>query len=250
MNLPQLILFDMDGTLASSKQSVDPEMAHLLADLLSKTKGAIISGGGYEQFETQFFPSFDGIPVAFENLYLLPTSGAAMYRYEAGAWQKIYQETFTTDEKQQVREALAKALEESGYVAPETIYGETIEDRDSQISFSANGQEAPLAVKSVWDPNHEKRERIISYLQNYLPDFSIEIGGTNTIDITKPGVDKTYGIMRIGKELAIAQEDMFYIGDSIFPGGNDYVVTTTNVPWRKVSGPEETKQVIRELLSL
>jgi phosphomannomutase len=246
--MPRLIMFDLDGTLASSKEPMDAEMAALILQLIGVTNIAIISGGGYPQLDTQFL-SVLGVPTpSFGKLFLLPTSGAAMYRYADG-WHEIYSETLTPSEKQGIIDALEAALAESAYAAPEHIYGETIEDRGSQISFSANGQEAPLAVKSAWDPSHEKRERIASFLKTRLPEFSIRIGGTNTIDITKHGVDKAYGIRRIENELDIPQRDMLFIGDAIFPGGNDYVVTTSDVPWKKVSGPEETKRIIRELLS-
>ena len=247
--MPRLIMFDLDGTLASSKEAMDAEMATLILELIKVTDIAIISGGGYPQLETQFLSTLGTPTPSFARLFLLPTSGAAMYRYADNGWREIYSETLTPNEKQGIIDALHAALTESAYEAPEHIYGETIEDRGSQISFSANGQEAPLVVKTAWDPSHEKRERIASFLKTRLPEFSIRIGGTNTIDITKPGVDKAYGIRRIENELDIPERDMLFIGDAIFPGGNDYVVTTSDVPWKKVSGPEETKRIIRELLS-
>lgn len=248
MSLPRLILFDLDGTLAESKQKMDAEMAALLTELLAHTKVAVISGGGYDQFERQFLSSFAHFS-SFENLYLLPTSGATFYQYEQNTWRAIYKESLSPEEKEVVEDALRKALEESGHISPPTIYGETIEDRGSQISFSANGQDAPLAIKAVWDPDHTKRARIAEFLRPLLPQFSIRIGGTNTIDITKEGVDKAYGIRRIEEKLGIPQADMLFIGDALFPGGNDYAVTETETPWKKVTGSEETKQLIRELLA-
>ena len=43
--MKKLIVFDLDGTLAESKSSLDGEMAVLLRDLLGIVKVAIISGG-------------------------------------------------------------------------------------------------------------------------------------------------------------------------------------------------------------
>jgi phosphomannomutase len=49
----KLIVFDLDGTLAASKSSLDAEMSSLLHDLLGVVKVAVISGGAWLQFEKQ-----------------------------------------------------------------------------------------------------------------------------------------------------------------------------------------------------
>jgi hypothetical protein len=46
--MKSLIIFDLDGTLAESKSSLDGEMAALLGRLLEVVKVAIISGGAWE----------------------------------------------------------------------------------------------------------------------------------------------------------------------------------------------------------
>jgi len=42
---------------------------------------------------------------------------------------------------------------------------------------------------------------------------------------------------------------MIYIGDALFPGGNDYPVEEAGVDSIRVKGPEETKQVIRTIIA-
>ena len=51
--MKKLIVFDLDGTLAESKSSLDAEMSTLLHDLLGVVKVAVISGGDWPQFEKQ-----------------------------------------------------------------------------------------------------------------------------------------------------------------------------------------------------
>ena len=51
--MKQLIVFDLDGTLAESKSSLDPEMSSLIHDLLGIVKVAVISGGAWKQFKDQ-----------------------------------------------------------------------------------------------------------------------------------------------------------------------------------------------------
>ena len=95
--MKSLVVFDLDGTLALSKSSVDAEMAALLGRLLAIAKVAVISGGAWSQFEKQvlaFLPHDDRL----KGLSMLPTCGTKFYRFD-GAWQKLYSENFTADEK-------------------------------------------------------------------------------------------------------------------------------------------------------
>ena len=49
--MKKLIVYDLDGTLAESKSSLDAEMAARLHDLLGIVKVAVISGGDWPQFQ-------------------------------------------------------------------------------------------------------------------------------------------------------------------------------------------------------
>jgi len=84
----KLIVFDLDGTLADSKSSLDPEMSALLHDLLRVVQVAVISGGNWPQFEEQLLSSLprDG---RLTNLSLLPTCGTKFFQY-GGDWKEIY----------------------------------------------------------------------------------------------------------------------------------------------------------------
>ena len=110
--MKKLIVFDLDGTLAESKASLDAEMAALLHDLLGIVKVAVISGGDWPQFEKQLLSNLPH-DKRLENLSLLPTCGTKFYQY-AGDWKKIYSEDFTADEKEKIISSLKKAIEESG----------------------------------------------------------------------------------------------------------------------------------------
>jgi hydroxymethylpyrimidine pyrophosphatase-like HAD family hydrolase len=48
--MKKLIVFDLDGTLAESKSSLDTEMSTLLHNLIRIVKVAVISGGDWPQF--------------------------------------------------------------------------------------------------------------------------------------------------------------------------------------------------------
>jgi len=249
----ELIIFDKDGTLTDSKSVIDDEMAALLVQLLAKKKVAIISGSIYQIFETQILNRLPVGTLHLTNLYLLPTSGTRLYVWQ-GNWQEKYAENLSESDKKLILEKLKMALTMAKYEFPtktngKQSYGEIIEDRGSQITFSALGQNAPLKPKEAWDPTREKRQLIVSYLQDKLPRFDVRIGGTTSIDITIKGVNKAYGIRKLEDFLKIPTERIVFIGDTIFPGGNDYPAKSTGVDCIQVSGPEETKKVIMRLLS-
>ena len=211
----KLIVFDLDGTLAESKSSLDAEMSRLLHDLLGVVKVAVISGGGWPQFEKQVLSHLPH-DESLANLSLLPTCGTKFFRY-AGDWKKLYSEDFTADEKAKIVGSLKKAVGEAGFKA-ERVWGEVIEDRGSQITFSALGQQAPLEEKKKWDPDFAKRKKIKAILDTLIPEFSVGMGGATSIDVTKPGIDKAYGIGKLRDVLGISLKEMIFIGDALFAG--------------------------------
>jgi len=245
MALPDkdLIIFDLDGTLTPAKSTMHADMGALLARLLAQKKVAVISGGTYTQFQTEFLASLPNGVGGFANLYLLPTSGTRLFVWK-GVWTEQYAENLSSKDKSAIMEALHSALSAAGYHEPEKAYGPVIEDRGSQITFSALGQSAPFDIKSQWDPRHEKRGAIADILKDKIPQFDVRIGGTTSIDITRRGVNKAYGIHKLEQFLKIPIDRMLFIGDALFYGGNDYPAKTTGVDCISVAGPDETKKLI------
>ncbi len=244
--MKKLIVFDLDGTLAESKSSLDSEMSALLHDLLGIAKVAVISGGDWPQFEKQLLADLPH-DERLVNLSVLPTCGTKFFQY-AGDWKKIYSEDFTTDEKEKIISSLKKAIDAAGFKV-EKVWGEVIEDRGSQITFSALGQQAPLAEKEKWDADFTKRKKIKGILDTLIPEFSVRMGGSTSIDVTKPGIDKAYGIRKLRDILGIPLNEMIFIGDALFPGGNDYPAEEAGVVSIPVRGPNETKRVIEAIIA-
>jgi hypothetical protein len=242
----KLIVFDLDGTLADSKSSLDGEMSGLLHDLLGILKVAVISGGDWPQFEKQVVSKLPH-DERLKDLSLLPTCGTKFYQY-SGEWKKLYEEDFTSEEREKILRSLKESLGESGYKVAR-VWGEVVEDRGSQITFSALGQQAPLGEKEKWDPDYAKRKQIKAILDKRIPQFSVRIGGSTSIDITKPGIDKAYGIGKLQEILHISLKEMIYIGDALFVGGNDYPAEKAGVDSIPVKGPDETKRVIEAIIA-
>jgi len=242
----KLIVFDLDGTLAESKSPLDAVMAARLHDLLNIVKVAVISGGDWPQFEKQLLSNLPQ-DQCLVNLSILPTCGTKFFQY-AGEWKKIYSEDFTAAEKKKIVSSLEKAVGAAGFKV-ERVWGEVIEDRGSQITFSALGQQAPLAEKDKWDPDFAKRKKIKSILDTFIPEFSVRLGGTTSVDVTKHGIDKAYGIRKLRDFLGISLKEMVFIGDALFPGGNDYPAIEAGVVAIEVRGPNETKLVVETIIA-
>lgn len=240
-----LIVFDLDGTLAESKTSIDTEMADLLNSLLGIVKVSVISGGAWPQFQAQVLASIRH-DADLRNLFLLPTCGTKFYRFGTD-WELLYSEDFTAAEKGRIIEALRQSTAATESKSGK-VWGEIIEDRGSQITFSALGQEAPLDEKLKWDPDYSKRKKMKLVLDKLIPEFAVNLGGATSIDVTKPGIDKAYGIRKLRDILHIPIKEMIYIGDALFPGGNDYPAKQAGVCSIQVRDPWQTKRVIETII--
>ena len=242
----KLIVFDLDGTLAESKSSLDAEMATLLGSLLDIVRVAVISGGDWPQFQKQLLSNLSR-GEHLKKLSLLPTCGTKFYKYESD-WEQLYSEDLTDAEKEKIVRSLKLVSGSSDFKAERT-WGDVIEDRGSQITFSALGQQAPIEEKKKWDLDFTKRKKMKALLDNLIPEFTVRLGGTTSIDVTKPGIDKAYGIRKLRDTLGIAIHEMIFIGDALFPGGNDYPAKEAGVVSVQVKDPDETKRVIEAIVA-
>lgn len=206
---------------------------------------AVISGGDWPQFDKQVasrLPPRADLP----RLWLMPTTGTKLYVHRGEDWETV--ELFGAEQRDWIFAAFDAALEATGFM-PEETWGERIEDRGSQITFSALGQQAPIHAKEVWDPDFAKRRIIQADLRRRLPGLSINMGGATSIDITREGVDKGYGLKKLNEASGIALEAMLFIGDAIFPGENDYPAKDLGLDTVRVRDPQETRAVVEAIVA-
>lgn len=237
------VVFDLDDTLAASKSAMDPAMSAALARLLERVPVCIISGGRFEQFEAQALSGFTASHDALAQLHLMPTCGTRYYLWGDGAWQQQYAEDLSDDEKQRTIAVLEQGARELGLWHP-GAWGDIIEDRGSQITFSALGQRAPVEQKSAWDPDGAKKSALREYAASRLPDLEVRSGGSTSIDVTRKGIDKAYGMQRLLERLSATTDDVLFIGDRLDEGGNDYPVYAMGVPSVAIHGWPQTLEVV------
>ena len=241
------MVFDLDDTLAPSKSSMDPAMSDALARLLERVEVCIISGGRFEQFESQALSTFDAAPGALRRLHLMPTCGTRYYRWAGRGWELQYAEDLTADEKSRSIDVLEAGARELGLWAPGT-WGDIIEDRGSQITFSALGQQAPVDAKMAWDPDGAKKRALGAYASERLPDLEVRGGGSTSIDITRKGIDKAYGVTKLLGKLTATADELLFVGDRLDDAGNDYPVYAMGVPCVAVEDWHETLGAVNELI--
>ena len=245
----KVIVFDLDGTLTESKSDLDKKMAELIAELLEKRYVAVTSGCSFHQFENQFL---DMLPQTTNrsNLFLFPTCSASGYYYDRkkGGFYRAYSNLMPKQDVKRILRSFKSVFAEIGYLHPKRTYGPVFENRGSQLTFSALGQEAPLKLKRKWDPDQKKRLTIRRHLRPRLPNFEITIGGTTSIDVTRKGVNKTLCVRKLSERLHAHKKEMLFIGDALFKGGNDHIMKSTGIHCVPVSGPTETKELVARII--
>lgn len=248
MTAPALVAFDLDDTLAPSKGEIDDRIAALLLRLLQTVDVAIISGGNEAQFHSQVVARLgDADEGALARLHLLPTCGTRYLRYNGTSFASVYAHDLSEEHKRAALTALREEAERLG-LWETSPWGEILEDRGSQITFSALGQHAPRDAKHDWDPTGEKRGRLRDAVAARLPGLEVRSGGSTSIDITQEGIDKAFGMRQLAAHTGIALTDMLFYGDRLDEGGNDYPVRAIGVPSVAVEGWEDTADKLDALL--
>jgi hypothetical protein len=250
----KIIAFDVDGTLTASKTLITDSMANFIKELVKQKMVIAIAGGAFKQMQTQFLPPFlhdESMMPFIHNFTLLPTSGSQRYEYdeEKKEWIMTDKEPLDNKVKEKAIKLLQEVISNPIYEIPPNPIGNIIEDRDTQITFTPNGQQAPVELKLRFDPDRKKREKIKAFLEPQLPEVSILINGTSSIDILPKGFNKAVGLMRFLDKAGFNKSEVIFVGDGLFPGGNDYSVYEAGFDTIAVKNPEETEVIIKTWLA-
>jgi len=248
IGIKKLLAFDLDGTLAPSKSALPDPVALALSHLINHFQICVISGGKFDQFNHQLLPYLKIDDQLLTKLHLMPTCGTRYYNYDISkkTWKIVYAEDLSATDKQQIIGAINQAVDQLK-LNQHQVYGPQIEDRGSQISWSALGQdivevlgEEGIRQKEAWDSDNTKKNRIRDHIAPLLPNFEVRVGGLTTIDITKLGIDKAYGMNKLIDQLKIVKKDILFFGDKLRPGGNDYPVLEMGIDSLEVSDWRDT----------
>lgn len=248
-----MLAFDIDHTLGLSKQPIPKEVAALLIRLLEKFEICIISGRSFDQFMAQVIGRLP-IPDAelFQHLHCLPAQGTQYYRFTETGWEMVYAHYLREEEVSKIFATVKQSAKELGYWRKENREaGDTIlENRQSQVTFAAVDTSAETEVKRAWDPDCIKRTKIIDRCKEIAPEFEYKIGGNTSIDITRPGMDKGFGIRMLLEKLEMEKEEILYFGDMTKPGGNDYPIVQMGIDTITVTEYTDTIFALKAMLGI
>lgn len=262
--MKKLIAFDQDDTINITKLPLDEEMASLFVELLEKFQVCIISGTNWEVMKKNDIDTLKVYKnVNYKNYLIMPTTGTQLWHYVGDdaelkedqvlqdGFKREYAYFLTDSQVERIHNSIEKAAKELGYWC-ENPKGEIIENRGSQVTFSALGQWATPEEKHAWDPEMTKRKAIVAKIQPVLDelDLQVGIGGATSIDVTLPGIDKAYGMKRLMDHTGLVKEDILFIGDKLQPGGNDYPVKSLSIDTIEVKSAEDTKWILRGILGI
>jgi phosphomannomutase len=246
----KVVAFDLDDTLAVAKSPIPDEISELLVRLLDKYDVCIISGGKFGQFKAQVLDKLNATPYELTHLHLMPCTGTKYFIFDSGSniWDLQYDNSLTEDQKKRAIKALEQGAKKLGLWESKP-FGEIIEDRESQVTFSALGQSAPAELKYKWDPDGSKKQKLRDYVAPILPDMGARVGGTTSVDVTVAGVDKAYGMKKLTEQMQIENSDILFIGDKLQPGGNDYAVKAMGIDTIEVKNWQDTADLIERILA-
>ena len=243
----RLIAFDLDNTLARSKKPMNDDMAECFSALTSLIDVAIISGGKYALLQSQVVAKLTD-QANKSRIHLMPTSGTRYYRWDGHQWTQVFARDLSDDDRAKAKESLERNARKQG-VWSAHIWGERIEDRGSQITFSALGQLAPVEAKEAWDPTNEKKHRLAEAVAAELPNLEVRPGGSSSVDISQRGMDKAFAVRELASILGIDVAQIVFIGDRMEPDGNDYPAALVGARAVKVDGPSDTVKLIGEIIA-
>lgn len=267
-DMKKVLAFDIDQTLNIAKTPITDKTAGILAECLNYFEICPISGQKFDQFLIQIVNRLIEVaevtPAQLMHLHLFVAQGTQYYRYNPLAnnndgasydeknWEEVYSFPLTKNEVQTISQAIEAAAKELGFWESDKLQAgdQIIENRLSQVTFSALGQKAGTKEKYAWDPDCKKRQKIAKRAKELAPDFTFEIGGTTSINAVKPGMNKAFGMTHMMDELKVSRDEILYFGDMTQPGGNDYPVVEMGIETITVRNHEDTEFALKGILGV
>lgn len=242
------MVFDLDGTLAPAKDRPTSRMAELFVKLLKYYRIGIISGASFEQFKEKFLSHLEGMnDTLYSRMLLLPTTGSVIYNYRNGQWYIVEENFIPDEERNKIINVLDKAIDEFNVLRDPSFVNQ-IEDRRSQVTFSGCGQKATTQQRATFDPDGSLRKKMRTWIAERVPDYDVRIGGSTSIDVTKKDMNKATAVRRIIDLWDLRKSEVLFIGDAIYPDGNDYSVLLSGLMTKLVRNELETESWLENLL--
>ena len=239
---PKHFFFDLDNTLTPSKALILPEHMPVLKSLCETADVIVVSGHGEKDIREHLTSAVAGM------YHILGQNGNFA---ETKDGRVLWKRSLSQDQKDAILRFTDKVRAHLNYRVRDE--NDIIDDRDSQIAYSLKGHHEEPARNNAFDPDHRIRLGILEDFADDVDDLkraNVEVrsGGTTVLDFFEYGKNKGYNVAAFIEALGWNKEECLYMGDALFPGGNDETVVGV-IPTRSVTGPDDTFSFIKEMLS-
>lgn len=226
------LFFDMDNTLTRSRTPIEPGFRDLL-EALPQTI-TVVTG----QFVENIFNQTEGL-----TCYAMGQNGNRAYDPKRNL---LWEDRLSNHEVAEVLEHIAALLREKEFEVKDP--NDLIEHRTCQLCYSLIGHHEDIEKKEACDPDKTLRLELLKKVPFESETLEVKIGGTTTFDYFKKGRHKGYNVARLIEHNGWKREDSVYIGDGLFPGGNDEAVigVIETIP---VNDYKETMKLIEDVFS-
>ena len=202
----------------------------------------VVSGHGKKDIRKHLGPELAGMyHILGQNGNFAETKDGRM------VWNRI----LSQQQKDAALAFIAKLRAHLNYTV--TDENDIIDDRDSEIAYSLIGHHEDPAKKGAFDPKHEIRLGLLNEFASDVrklneSDIEVRSGGSTVLDFFSYGKNKGFNVAAFIDAMRWNKDDCIYIGDALFPGGNDESVIGV-IPTRAVANPDETFELVAKMLS-
>lgn len=221
----KLIVMDMDGTLSESRKEIDPEMKQLLHKLSRHYKIAIFSGADTQRIKNQINVDF------IDTIYIGSYSSAKIIKGE----EILFNKQLSSEQQDFINNV---KIPFPGHYLDVNDYQATI--------YLVNPHTATEEERNSIDPKLKVRTFLVNKIKPYLNEYDVRIGGKTSIDISQKDTCKKTGIDFLCKHLNLETEEILFIGDRCFEGGNDYMFNSYD--YYNVTSINHTKNILKSLI--
>ena len=241
--MPKYFFFDLDNTLTRSKSHIEPEHIPVLKSLANRAEIIVVSGSTADTITTHLSDALRG-----EYHVLGQNGNRAQGKDEQIVWERLLSDG--------QKEAAFAFIRHARRHLPLAVRDENdiVEDRGCQVAFSLIGHHEDIAKKEAFDPDHSIRHGLLRDLADQvstLESANIEVrsGGTTNLDMFEKGRHKGYNVAAYIAHMRWNPDECIYIGDALFPGGNDETVVGI-ISTHAVKDYRETYQYLTRLLGI
>lgn len=208
MNTYKHLFFDMDQTIAPSRQRILTEMYEYLTALPQDI--IVVSGSSIEQMPHQL-GDLHSFRLGQNGNHAIAPDGTEL-------WYTPLTETHRTEILDHINEVVEILEHELNHE------WSPIEDRGAQITFSPIGNTAPVDLKKTYDPDRSKRLSLLDKIPFASEDLVVKIGGSTSLDYIHKDRHKGTNVKKLIDFMKWNKDECIYFGDGLYPGGNDEAV--------------------------